>query len=781
MRLGIKGQLGCVGLQCVGVSAALLTFLGGVLPAIAQEESVESSASETSTSEVEDSTQCPALTDAQNYDVIVFGDEVPGVMTALKVQKELKSRRQSDRVALITEGDTTRGIGGHLVRGGLAYLDRNQVPPDLRDQYGIFGTPNRLYQEFLRLGQVNTIALDRFIAARNFEQQLGQAGIEVIGNAELGSVQSVGSLVCSFTAGSETYAAKQFVDASQSGELAAASGVPMMQGLEALGFPDSTLSIGLILDFYGVSIEDLKAAEAALITRLLDPADAEAQRWLTVASGGDAAKRKDLELSLIDNYRKPKVLYQGTPDSADVRSLAFSIAVHGQLGETYDLQASGFLFDRANIAILQDRLSFNALLFYADATEARSLSVASAKPTPQMQTVATQIKTLFENMMLPSASFQKVQIQDELYIRNAGQIAHSVDELSATLMTAGGIDEADAIGTFGYPLDDRGGIDGLDDEVESSVLRLFNFKQMPVFNYGFRHTLPQERENLAVLGPASGFGGLGTTAGRIVEFNVGVGEGLGIAIAQAISEGRSLHTIRNREVRQAMGYTPAIYGFRTDSFSAVARLERQFRKVNYEQDYLNRAQAFLDEGNYPEASRELSRALTLEPDNATAYYLRGNALLSLQMFDMAKSDYNKALKLDPQLMEAYLYRGYLNTFSNNHNQAVADFEKALGLNDSSTDAKFGMMMADAFMESANTQTRWTEATLPRLDEAIQAYPEFATAYVIRGLARAELGELEAAQTDFGRAIALQQEQGDNIAARNTQRTLDSLQIVSTIP
>ena len=70
------------------------------------------------------------LEDAQTYDVIVFGDEVPGVMTAIKVKRELEQRNGKAKVALITEGDTERGIGGHLVRGGLAYLDRNQVPRD---------------------------------------------------------------------------------------------------------------------------------------------------------------------------------------------------------------------------------------------------------------------------------------------------------------------------------------------------------------------------------------------------------------------------------------------------------------------------------------------------------------------------------------------------------------------------------------------------------------------------------------------------------------------------
>ncbi|MGB5714043.1 MAG: hypothetical protein WBM44_24420, partial [Waterburya sp.] len=55
---------------------------------------------------------------AREYDVIVFGDEVPGVMTALKVKRELAKSDPSARVALITEGNIERGVGGHLVRGG---------------------------------------------------------------------------------------------------------------------------------------------------------------------------------------------------------------------------------------------------------------------------------------------------------------------------------------------------------------------------------------------------------------------------------------------------------------------------------------------------------------------------------------------------------------------------------------------------------------------------------------------------------------------------------------
>ncbi|MEL6816073.1 MAG: FAD-dependent oxidoreductase, partial [Cyanobacteria bacterium J06598_3] len=574
----MKGFLPSVLSNTILAGTALSLTLGANITALGLPTTAQAQTPEPAT--------CPVIPNAQPYDVIIFGDEVPGVMTALKVKQELRRQRQSARVALITEGNGANGLGGHLVRGGLAYLDRNQVPTNLRAQYGIFGQPSRLYRDFLRLGNVNTIALDSTIAAQGFERMLERLNIDVIDNANLDTVRTAGSLICALTASGQTYSAQRFIDASQSGELATASGVEMMQGLEALGLPNSALSIGLMMDLHDVTIDQFKAMEAELITRYFDPRDTSAQGWLNIASGGNADKRKELLQTLVDYNRQPRVMYQGTPDSADVRSLAFSILVHGWMGQEYDLKSSGFLFDRANIAIFPDRLSFNALLFYADANTAQQLSVSGSRPTPEMLAVANEIKALFERIGVP-----RVEIMDELYIRNAGQIANPIDELSATLMAAGGVSPNEALGTFGYHLDDRGGIDGLDEQVNNTALRLFNFEQMPVFNYGFRHTLPQEKENLAVLGPASGFGGLGTTAGRIVEFNVSVGEGLAIAVAQSIATDQSLHTITNREIRQAMGYSPSIYGHRTESFRAISTLERRFRSVNYERVYLQQAEA----------------------------------------------------------------------------------------------------------------------------------------------------------------------------------------------
>ena len=514
------------------------------------------------------------LTDAQNYDVIVFGDEVPGVMSAIKVKRELEKRNGTARVALITEGDTTKGIGGHLVRGGLAYLDRNQVPRDMRGELGFFGASSQLYQEFLDLTGTEAIALDRFKATQAFENIFLRENIDLIGKVKLDSVATANKSVCSLTTINDgSFIAKQFIDATQGGKLAEMSGVEISKGFAQLGLPDSALSVGWVFEVYGHDIEQLKQIELGLIQRFLDKSDRQSQDWLTTATGNNPEKIAEFERSLTNSYDQPATMYQATPDSADVRSLAFSGAYHGSTGTLLDLRVSKGILDRANIAVLDNRLSLNALLFDVDATQARELSNNGAQPTPMMEKIAEEVEAFFRSL-----GVSRIEFMDELYIRTAGQITESLDDLTATKMTDGGVPAEEALGTFSYHLDARGGIDGFWERVAEKGIHEIRGFLMPTFNYGFRHTLPVELENLSVLSPASGFGGLGTTAGRIVEFNVSVGEGLAIANAIAITQGRSLHSITNQEVKQALGYTPKIYGKATSSWFDIFTVEKNLRK-----------------------------------------------------------------------------------------------------------------------------------------------------------------------------------------------------------
>ena len=521
------------------------------------------------------------LTNAKNYDVIVFGDEVPGVMTAIKVKRELEKRNGTTKVALITEGDTAKGIGGHLVRGGLAYLDRNQVPRDMRGELGFFGASSQLYQEFLDLTGTEAIALDRFRATQSFENLFLRENIDLIGKVKLKSVTTADKLVCSLTTvNNGSFIAKQFIDATQGGKLAEMSGVEISKGFAQLGLPDSSLSVGWVFEVYGQDIEQLKKIELGLINRFLDKSDRQSQNWLATTTGNNPEKIVEFKSSLTDSYDRPAIMYQATPDSADVRALAFSGAYHGGTGTLLDLRRSKLdlrrskgILDRANIAVLDNRLSLNALLFDVDATQARELSNTGAQPTIMMQEIAQEVETFFRGL-----GVQRIEFMDELYIRTAGQIAQSLDDLTATKMTDGGVPTEEALGTFSYHLDARGGIDGFWEKIAEKGIHEIRGFLMPTFNYGFRHTLPIEYENLSVLGPASGFGGLGTTAGRIVEFNVSVGEGLAIANAIAITEKRSLHSVTNQEVKQALGYIPQIYGKPTSSWFDIFTVEKALRK-----------------------------------------------------------------------------------------------------------------------------------------------------------------------------------------------------------
>lgn len=82
---------------------------------------------------------------------------------------------------------------------------------------------------------------------------------------------------------------------------------------------------------------------------------------------------------------------------------------------------------------------------------------------------------------------------------------------------------------------------------------------MPTLNRG----VLKNTSNLAVLGPASGFDGKASTAGRIVEYNVAVGQAVGIAACLALLTNREMNSLSNIEIRNvlvATGRLPKVYG-----------------------------------------------------------------------------------------------------------------------------------------------------------------------------------------------------------------------------
>ncbi|QIZ73601.1 FAD-dependent oxidoreductase [Oxynema aestuarii AP17] len=495
------------------------------------------------------------------YDIITFGDEVPGVLAAIAAAREYRRRTETyPKVLLMSKADAREGIGGHLVRGGLAYLDRSQIEIDLRKSLnlGTFGAPPSLYEEFLKKAGVVSIALDPHKADAALKTMLKEAGVAILSNVEIESATcDNGPLVEIVTARGEIYKAKQFIDATVNAELAQAAGVTKYNGFATFGLPDSELPVTLVFVTEGLSVKRLKQVEYAYLKRLTNNNDREAQRFIDIAARSESGLVEVLKRDLVDSRGQLKTLWAGK-DHIDVRSNALSIVYHACRGKKLDLEESGSLLDRGNIAILGgDRLSWNALLFTVTGSEAETLARNCAKPTPAMLEEMSYVERWFK-----SIGAKTVTPASELYIRHAGNVVGVVEPLSGAQMLAGGVPADEAIGTFAYHFDVRGGIRGIGRKANEKGFLSTVFDK-PIFNIGIRHAQIKAVPNLAVVSPASGFEGFASSAGRIVEFNAAVGQGIGIAATLAVLQNRHLAEIGNREVHETLsttGQLPPIFG-----------------------------------------------------------------------------------------------------------------------------------------------------------------------------------------------------------------------------
>ena len=498
----------------------------------------------------------------RSYDFIVFGDEVPGVLALVAAAREHRRQTgQYPRSLLLFKGSSLEGIGGHLVRGKLAYLDRSSVPPDLRRLLGLdtFGEPSAIYQEFLQRSGVVRIALDPRKADATLRQMLIEINAAILSRIDIESVLKNGNLITGIRlTNGDTYWGKQFVDATVNAELAQYAGAQKLSGFAGMGLADSELPVTLVFETEGISVQKLQQIEYEYLQRYTNRADVSAQKTLNIVAGDNPPFVQQLYKGMSDAQGKLRPMFAGV-DYIDVRSKALSVAYHDFRGTSLSLEESGTILDNGNIAILSGgRLSWNALLCKVSASQAEAIARADAKPTPnilqEFKFVEQWFKTLGATAVSPGS---------ELYIRHAGNLTGFVEPLSGAQMLSGGVPDAEALGTFGYAFDVRGGIAGIEKLANDKGINSDLSFKPPLFNIGIRHALMKTIPNLAVVSPASGFDGYACAAGRIVEFNVAVGQGVGIACSLALRSDRHLADITNGEVRKVLektGQLPKIYG-----------------------------------------------------------------------------------------------------------------------------------------------------------------------------------------------------------------------------
>ncbi len=167
----------------------------------------------------------------------------------------------------------------------------------------------------------------------------------------------------------------------------------------------------------------------------------------------------------------------------------------------------------------------------------------------------------------------------------------------------------------------------------------------------------------------------------------------------------------------------------------------------------NRANALQLKGNYEAALLDYAEAIRLNPVFAFAYNGRGNVFYATGKFTEAIANYDKAIEIDPDYIGAWINRGYAYFAAENFPQAIADLSEAITRISKTPDFD-NVTAARAYLGRGlafNMTLRIKEA-ITDFDDAIRLDPTQAAAYAGRGLSYGSSGKIADALKDFDEAL-----------------------------
>lgn len=457
------------------------------------------------------------------FDILVYGDELPGIAAAIMAQRAYEKPL---RIALIRPNAAHEPLAGLITRAGLAYLDRNQINNEYLNQpkssENIF---TEFYKEFLEKAQVKKISLDPALANQILRQMLAEAQIETISEMPIEALVNKNKIYALQIKGTQRQLkANIYIDASQNADLARSAGLKYDLGFTGLGLQNITLPVSPVFITKNLSSQQLQQIEKKILENpyLMKQIKKKIKEDIPDQAYADW---------LLKNLYKPMFIGE---DYIDISSIALGALYHLEQGKVYNLK-SGFLFDRANIAILKDgSLSWNAFLYKISPQQ---ILYNGSKPSSQMLAELNNFEKWLNKNKLTRQNIQVIP-PAEIYIRHLLNITDIIKPLSSQQILLGGVPQEDSIGAFSYYFDIRGGLEGL----KGKMLK-------PVFNFGIEHSL-SKIENLAIVGPSSGYTGLAPALGRILELNTNIGSGIGVAAALSLKKNKSFNQITSKELSQ---------------------------------------------------------------------------------------------------------------------------------------------------------------------------------------------------------------------------------------
>ncbi|MGD1153604.1 MAG: tetratricopeptide repeat protein [Syntrophales bacterium] len=213
-----------------------------------------------------------------------------------------------------------------------------------------------------------------------------------------------------------------------------------------------------------------------------------------------------------------------------------------------------------------------------------------------------------------------------------------------------------------------------------------------------------------------------------------------------------------------------------DAFSKAIELNPQDASL-----YSYRAMTYKWTDNHEQAINDYTKAIELNPEEADYYKSRGFVFERLGKHNEAINDYTSAIELKPEEVDSYKSRGYLFGTLGKHREAITDYDKIIQLG--TREARVYCSRAGEYGELGNFKQaikdirraiqidpRHTSCSpyylsfglnknnylqvIADCDRDIKINPKDADAYVIRGLAYRDALKYEKAIEDISTAIKL---------------------------
>jgi tetratricopeptide (TPR) repeat protein len=169
--------------------------------------------------------------------------------------------------------------------------------------------------------------------------------------------------------------------------------------------------------------------------------------------------------------------------------------------------------------------------------------------------------------------------------------------------------------------------------------------------------------------------------------------------------------------------------------------------------FLDRAEGYAAAKDYEHALADYAACLALTPDDYTALMQRGILHALRKEYDLSRADFMSAIRARPGLALAYIRAGEIEMAEQKYDDALKVF--ADGLAASWYTMHFYTLRSQAYRLS----NRFEEAK-KESDAAIQRDRDYAPAFLERGKARRETGDLSGANSDFRTASHLRSDDSD---------------------